>query len=168
MAEAARDRHRGPIAHLAAEFEAACGLAERCGLSGNQALLSAARAVAKTSGVDPIQLLGLTGLRGEQAHFSARELGRHLGITAREVNLRLAEIGLQRRVDTTWVPTAAGQPFAVILDVGKHHSDGAPVTQLRWTMGVLSKLDPGDLLDGLADAPRTGPGTHLRLATSRR
>lgn len=166
MAQPARHLHHGPIAQLAAEFEAACSLAERCGLSGNQALLSAARAVAKTSGVDPIQLLGLTGLRGEQAHFSPRELGRHLGITAREVNLRLADLGLQRRVDATWVPTVVGRPFAVVLDVGKHHGDGAPVTQLRWTVGVLSKLDPGDLLSGLSEAARTGPGTHLRLATS--
>jgi len=138
----------GPLAQLVAEFDAACALAVRCGLSGNQAILSASRAVAKTSGQDPIRLLGITGLRAEHVHISPRELGQHLGLTAREVNNRLSEAGMQRRIGGAWVPTPAGREHAVILDVGKSHGDGSPVTQVRWTVGVLAALDPGDMFAG--------------------
>jgi len=34
----------------------------------------------------------------------------------------------------------------VLVDVGKQHSDGAPVTQVRWRLSVLPLLDPADLL----------------------
>src|SRR5690625_1525513 len=134
------------IADVLSEFDAACALAARCGLSGNQLLLSASRAVAKTSGVDPLQLLGVTGLEGAHVHFTPRQLGRHLGMTAREVNLRLFSLGMQDRISGTWVPTEAGTEHAVLLDVGKHHGDGTPVTQLRWKLSILSVLDPADML----------------------
>lgn len=134
------------IAKLLSEFEAACALAARCGLSGNQLVLSACRAVSKTSGVDPMQLLGLSGLEGASVHVSPRQLGRHLGMSARDVNLRLAGLGMQERISGTWVPTAAGQDHAVVLDVGKHHGNGTPVTQLRWKLTILSVLDPADML----------------------
>ncbi|MCD9046879.1 hypothetical protein [Luteimonas sp. MHLX1A] len=134
------------IASLLPEFAAARALAVQCGLDGNQAILSAARAVQRTSGIDPVALLGVVGLRSDDVHFSATELGRHLGQTAREVNQRLAELGLQQRVGATWSPTHEGRQHAVVLDVGKQHGDGAPVTQLRWRVSVLGLLRPNDLL----------------------
>jgi|GEM_PF-5976471 hypothetical protein len=136
----------GPLGRLLPEFEAACAIAARCGLSGNQLLLSAARAVARTHGLDPLQLLGLHGLEGDAPHFAAGQLGRHLGKTAREVNADLERLGLQVRIDGVWTPTAEGRAHAVLVDVGKQHSDGAPVTQVRWRLSVLPLLDPADLL----------------------
>lgn len=148
VARETADAHEleGPMAGLLSEFDAAHRLAVRCGLSGNQAVLSACRAVARTSGLDPLQLLGVDGLRAPDVHFAPSQFGRHLGISARQVNLKLASLGLQARLDDTWVPTAKGRDHAVVLDVGKHHGDGAPVTQLRWKLSVLTLLAPDDLL----------------------
>lgn len=134
------------IASLLPEFAAARSLAVQCGLDGNQAILSAARAVQRTSGIDPVALLGVVGLRSDDVHFSATDLGRHLGQTAREVNQLLAELGLQQRVGATWSPTLNGRQHSVVLDVGKQHGDGAPVTQLRWRVSALAFLRPDDLL----------------------
>lgn len=135
----------GTMVGLLTEFDAAHRLAVRCGLSGNQAVLSACRAVARTTGMNPLQLLGVDGLRAPDVHFAPGQLGRHLGIPAREVNLKLLSLGLQQRVDTAWVPTAEGRVHAVVLDVGKQHGDGAPVTQVRWKLSVLPLLAPRDL-----------------------
>lgn len=148
--EAPRIGEAGPMAELLPEFDAAHRLALRCGLSGNQAVLSACRAVARTSGLDVMQLLGIEGLRTPDVHFAPGQLGRHLGLPAREVNLKLAALGLQVRVDSVWAPTAEGRLHAVVLDVGKHHGDGAPVTQVRWKLSVLPLLAPDDLLAACA------------------
>lgn len=137
------------IATLLPEFTAARALAVQCGLDGNQAILSAARAVHRTSGVDPVQLLGVVGLEAEDVHFSVTELGRHLGKNAREVNLQLTDLGLQERIGATLRPTNEGRDHAVLLDVGKQHTDGSPITQLRWKMSVLPLLEPNDLLHSL-------------------
>lgn len=139
-------RNGGPLARLLPEFEAACALAARCGLTGNQLVLSASRAVARTHGLDPLQLLGMTGLPGGEIHLSPSELGRHLKMTPRQVNAELERLGLQVRVEGIWSPTVEGRPHAVVVDVGKQHSDGAPVTQVRWRLSVIRFLDPTDLI----------------------
>ena len=54
------------LSEIEPEFAAACRLAERFGLKGNQVLLSAARAVRLISGIDPTELLGMDGLGGCQ------------------------------------------------------------------------------------------------------
>lgn len=145
FARPGRDR-AGLLARIVPEFEAACALAARCGLSGNQMVLSAARAVSRTHGLDPLTLLGIDGLEGAAPHFAPGQLGRHLGRTAREVNAELERLGLQLRIDGTWAPTAEGRAHSVLVDIGKQHSDGAPVTQVRWRLSVLALLDPDDIL----------------------
>ena len=38
------------------------------------------------------------------------------------------------------VPTQKGKPYAVFIDTGKKHSDGTPVTQLKWLNTILENL----------------------------
>ena len=66
------------------------------------------------------------------------EIGKALDISPRKVNLILSEIGLQCRIERKngkqkWDLTPiAFNEYAQIFDVGKKHSDGTPVQQIKW------------------------------------
>lgn len=141
-----RDEIRS-LGTLLSEFEAACELGAQAGLTGNQLSISASQAVAKRHGISPTDLLGIASFEAPDSirHFSPTQLGRHLGITAKELNALLAHNGLQERFASEWVVTAIGKKYAVMVDVGKRHGSGVPVTQLRWRQTVLSVLSPNDL-----------------------
>jgi len=61
--------------------------------------------------------------------------------SARQVNLLLAEAGLQSKESGQWQPTDKGLPHARIFDTGKRHTNGAPVQQLKWSADVLARLN---------------------------
>jgi len=68
------------------------------------------------------------------------EIGSELGISPKKVNLTLQELGLQIHTEykskgktkKKWEQTEKGAEFGSILDVGKKHSDGTPVQQIKW------------------------------------
>jgi prophage antirepressor-like protein len=77
------------------------------------------------------------------------EMAGEIGVSARELNLRLQKKGLQNRIEyesngkikKRWDLTPAGSEYAEILDVGKIHSDGTPVQQIKWFKNkTLQKL----------------------------
>lgn len=71
------------------------------------------------------------------------EIGKALGgKSAKVVNTLLLARGYQKRDPGTsqWVPTELGSPYAVMLDVGKRHSDGTPIRQLKWDSSILEAL----------------------------
>lgn len=128
-------------------FDAAKRIAEGLGLEGNQAVLSANRMVKGAIGVDVMQLAGVTHLINEaqELAYTATELGAKFDMSAVSMNKLLAECGLQRNFQyrpgkKRWEITPDGKPFAVIVDTGKQHSDGAPVQQIRWKESVLEEL----------------------------
>jgi prophage antirepressor-like protein len=127
---------------IAPEFRAACSIARTAGLKGNFATLSAAQAVHKLHGVDPLEVIGATHLLAEEQvrYFTPTELGQRLGESARAFNQRLAARGLQEKRNGQWVPTETGRTFAVLLDTGKRHHDGTPVQQLKWLETVMSAV----------------------------
>lgn len=127
---------------LESTFAAALRMADNYGLRGNQALLSAARAVRLSTGVDPAYLLGVDSVvvPEQEKHFTPTTLGRRSGLSARAFNLALAAAGLQERVGRTWVATPLGAPYALLVDVLRTHDDGQPVQQLRWYASVLDYL----------------------------
>lgn len=133
----------GPIAR---EYRALLSIAKLTGLKGNQAILAAAQGTEKLMGTNPLQLIGQVHLLAvEQArHCTPTELGKELGESAQAFNRRLHKAGLQAKdARGHWQPTAAGAPFAVLMDTGKRHSDGAPVQQLKWLESVVAHLtDP--------------------------
>lgn len=66
------------------------------------------------------------------------EIGAYFGdMSAQEVNDLLSNAGYQRKLGKKWEPIGPGIPFAVMLDVNKAHSKGAPVRQLKWDAGIL-------------------------------
>lgn len=128
-----------PLGDLAASM---VKMAEAYGFKGNQALLSADRATQALTGYSPLQLMGATHLISEtqQHHFTPTELGSRLGLTARQFNRKLFELGLQDKINDKWVMTEAGSSYGVLLDTGKRHGDSSPVAQLKWYDSVLNLI----------------------------
>lgn len=126
------------------EFDSACTLASRFGMTGNQLLLSASNAIKRLHGVDPMALIGVTHLvaKDKARHFTPTELGDRLGLSGQKLNRMLCEAGLQEKRDGQWCATSKGEAYAVVLDTNKRHSSGTPVTQLKWLDTVMPLIEP--------------------------
>lgn len=114
--------------------------ARALGLDKNAAAISANQAVFKITGTNVMQLLGSTHLAAEvQAlALTPTELGERLGgISARKVNMLLAEAGLQAKKGEHWAPLPPAEGFYRVLDTGKRHGDGTMIQQIKWLDNVL-------------------------------
>ena len=115
--------------------------AKALGLDKNAAAISANQVVAKLTGTNVMQLLGRTHLEAENQaalFYTPTELGKQIGISAREFNMLLAEAGLQAKKGEHWAPLATAEGFCRILDTGKRHGDGSMVQQVKWADSVLT------------------------------
>jgi hypothetical protein len=67
------------------------------------------------------------------------ELGAIKGIdlSPQQVNLVLAQEGLQTRVGKVWALTTEGEPYGEYNNCAKGHSDGVTVKQLKWFLGMV-------------------------------
>jgi len=117
-------------------------MAKAFGFEGNQALLSADKAINNLYGISPLRLMGAELVSDQERYLTPTEIGVRLGgISARKVNTLLLEHGLQFKYNDVWTPTAAGKSYAVLLDTGKKHSGGTPVQQLKWRESVVATLE---------------------------
>ncbi len=118
--------------------------ARAIGLDRNAAAISANHAVLKMTGVNVLALLGNEHLPTEhqELYFTPTELGSRIGISARQLNLLLAEAGLQAKQGEHWAPLPAAEGFVRIFDTGKRHGDGTPVQQIKWAENVLALVQP--------------------------
>lgn len=117
----------------------------------NTAAISANQAVYKITGTNVLNLLGHTHLEAERQDtqwFTPTDLGKRLGISAQQFNLRLAAFGLQQRRGSEWEVTDTGKAFAKLLDTGKKHSAGTPVVQVKWSPSVLAVINDAELQSG--------------------
>lgn len=137
-------RYFNPLEKIGDITEQCLKIAHLHGFEGNQALVSADKAVKTLTGYSPMQLIGATHLVAEvQAQMlNATELGKQLSpqLSAVKTNLILAGLGLQVKVEGKWEATEQGKPYSVYLDTSKKHSDGTPVKQLKWYTTVLPLL----------------------------
>ena len=125
-------------------FDNSLYFAKAFGLEGNQALLSANKATARLTGFNPMEVLGIELKKEEQTlNLTPTEIGKQLNppLSAIATNKRLESLGYQEKLGSAWVPTEKGKPYAVFLDTGKKHSDGTPVTQLKWLSTILTHLN---------------------------
>ena len=68
----------------------------------------------------------------------AEELGIGKGNAGgRLVNALLENAGYQRSVGKNCEPTELGKPYAKVLDTNKKHSNGVPITQVKWYTSIL-------------------------------
>ena len=64
-----------------------------------------------------------------------------MGVSARKVNQVLIESGYQIKTEAGYEPTELGKPYAVMQDVGKAHSDGTPIRQLKWNSDIIDEIN---------------------------
>ena len=118
--------------------------AEALGLVGNYAKLSADKAVKTLTGYSPIALLGIELVKEvQELNLTPTEIGQQLTppLSAINVNLLLAGLGLQSTVGNKWEATGLGSKYSVLLDTGKKSPHGTPVTQLKWLSSVVALLN---------------------------
>ena len=126
-----------PLCDIAAIFSAA-------GVTGNQLALALDNVYKAETGMSVLAVAGIQLVSPVQEHlFTPTELGGMLGgLSGKTVNHMLADAGLQYRLpDGKWVLTELGKQYGVILDTGKRHSAGTPITQLKWYQNVLDTID---------------------------
>ena len=119
-------------------------MAKAMGLKGNQAILSADRAVKKLTGESPLELLEITHLSApvQEQVFTPTQIGNMLTppLSPRAVNRLLIDKGLQVKVAGQYCVTKKGEKLGELFDVGKRHSDGTAVKQIKWYQSVISLL----------------------------
>lgn len=124
-------------------FDNSLHFAKLFGLEGNQALLSANKATEKLTGFNPMQLLGIELKKEHQTvNLTPTEIGKQLNppVSAVATNKLLESLNYQEKLGSAWVPTEKGKAYAIFLDTGKKHSDGTPVTQLKWLSTIIPHL----------------------------
>ena len=133
------------LGHVHTIAKGMLSMAKAFGLQGNQAILSADKATRKLTGESPLELLDITHLHApvQQMTFTPTQLGQQLtpSISAMKVNVLLFDLGLQEKVNDTWLPTDKGNAYAEVLDTGKKHSNGTPVKQVKWYSGIVDLLE---------------------------
>ena len=120
---------------------AAKTILESAGITGNQCALSLDKLFKRYEGISALQAMGVELKAPEPEQLlTPSEIGRQLGLTGRRVNEILAGAGLQHKLCGSWEAIGDGINYSVMLDVGKRHSDGVPVRQLKWKSGVIDAV----------------------------
>lgn len=133
---------------MVSEFRAIKDGLAAIGIKGNPASISADGTLQREYGVSLLGILQIE-LKSEdnQRLLLPSEISRILGWkNAHEVNLKLAELGLQDRLPGKkggWRMTDKGAEYGVLIDTTKRHNNGAMVQQIKWKENVLLLLTEG-------------------------
>ena len=115
---------------------------EAAGIKENQLALALDKIVKHYTGQSMLELSGVTLIAPTKCQLlNPTEIGKHFGVSGRKVNEILCKEGYQVRVGTNYEPLELGQPYAVMLDTGKQHSDGTPIRQLKWESSFLTEIE---------------------------
>lgn len=113
-------------------------------LTPNAFALSVDTTVRKVTSASALEMSGNLHLMADEKGrvYTPTELGQMLAvpIKARQFNLALEAVGLQKREMGEWMPTDDAKGLFEWADTAKRHSNGTPVKQLRWFKAVLSRL----------------------------
>lgn len=118
------------------------------GFEGNQLTLFCNKGARNTTGIDALALGESIELKAkvQETLLTPTEVGQRIGISSRKINPLLEERGLQRgyrdhKNRQRWELTDFGKEnYAQYEDVGKPHSDGSPIRQIRWYESVVDFL----------------------------
>lgn len=122
-------------------IESARAVFESAGITGNQVTLALDKVFKSYTGRSALEMgeIVLTAPTKKQI-LTPTEIGAEFGLNAQRVNEILAGAGYQHKVAGKWEALLPGEPYAVMLDTGKKHSDGTPVRQLKWDSGILAVI----------------------------
>ena len=114
---------------------------EAAGIKDNQLALALDKVAAHYTGQSMLALSGITLVAPTKCQLlTPSEIGKHFGVSARKVNKMLIDAEYQKKVGKNYEPLELGEPFAVMVDTGKAHSDGTPVRQLKWESSFLGEI----------------------------
>lgn len=122
---------------------------EVAGLEGNQLALAMDRVGHRLTGYSALKESGIQLIAPDPHQLvTPTQIGEMLGeitggapLSARKVNILLAEGGYQVKVGKGWEPTEMGKRLgAIMIDTGRIHSDGVPVRQLKWSSAIVKEL----------------------------
>ena len=114
---------------------------ESAGITGNQCALSLDKLFKRYEGISALQAMGVELKAPEQEQLlTPTEIGKQLGLNGRRINEILAGLGWQHKINKSWEAIGDGINYSVMLDVGKRHTDGVPVRQLKWKSGVIDAV----------------------------
>lgn len=126
----------------------AIAAAQAFGFVGNQAVLSANRAITQFTGVNLLEAMGQTALIApdNQPLLTSSDIALRLGIGKLAANPLLIDCGFQtghrdHKNRLYYELTEEGQKYGVVLDTGKKNGDGTPVRQIKWSAAVLPILE---------------------------
>ncbi|MBB1077302.1 phage antirepressor N-terminal domain-containing protein [Rhodoferax sp. 4810] len=121
--------------------------AKAFGLRGNQARLSANRAIRHFTGVNLLEAMGHTYLEApdQEVLLAVSDLALRLNYAIHAVNPKITNAGLQtehrdHKNKLYYELTPLGHRFGVYLDTNKKHSDGTPIRQIKWRASVIECL----------------------------
>lgn len=111
-------------------------------LKDNQLALALDKVYKKTTGESLLADADIKLIAPQQVQLAnPTQLGKELGINARKVNQLLLEMDYQIKTPSGYEPTQNGLDMgAQLLDVGKKHSDGTPIRQLKWPFSLVDEL----------------------------
>jgi hypothetical protein len=137
-----------PYQHAAVIVPDFVKAAKAFGFTGNQATLSANRAVLRFTGINLLEAMGQAALASpdNQPLLTSTDLALRLGIGKREANPLLIDCGFQtahrdHKNRLYYELTEEGTKYGVLLDTDKHHGSGTPVRQIKWSAAVLPTLE---------------------------
>jgi len=122
-------------------FDSLFKVCQLIGLDTNAAAISSNNAVVKKLGVNLLEDVGQAKLPSpnNEAMLIPTDIGKHIGLSAREVNKKLERLGLQYLLGKVWVPTEEGKKQgARVIDSSKRNSLGSMIQQLKWSQSILS------------------------------
>lgn len=111
-------------------------------ITGNQLALALDKAYKAKTGESALALAGVQLVAPTNYQLlTPTEIGKQLGLGAREVNGYLAAMGYQARTAKGWELTDKGRAIGgVYLDVNKRNFNGAPIRQLKWPALVVGRV----------------------------
>jgi len=118
------------------------------GFDENQQCLHAARGTFNMTGVNPLEIMGVTSIAApnNDAYLTATEIGKEIGLSAVAVNKLLIAEGYQVRVQASssgsdYQATEKGAPFGRMFDTTRKGGKGSQAT-LKWSNRIVKHLRP--------------------------
>ncbi len=130
--------NQSPQVSLKENIEVTRAILEIKHIEGNQLVLALDKIYRRYTGFSMLEATG-TQLEApdKKQLLTPTDIGELFGLSAIKVNQILAGAGYQYKIAGNWEPLELGEPYAVIQDVGKAHSDGTPIRQLKWNSSIL-------------------------------
>lgn len=115
-------------------------------LDENQRLLSASRGTKELSGINPMEIMGITSLAAptQDNYMTPTEIGKEIGMGAVAVNRLLTSLGMQVKsvgssTSSSYTMTRQGEKFGRMFDTTRRHGKGSQ-QQLKWSPDLVGVL----------------------------